>query len=79
MPGGEGGNTRSCYKEYFPGLPAPRLPAGAQNDFLVPSFYAYDQSARGSESWQPLHFWLSPVLSSLGLLEEPVAQWALYR
>lgn len=78
-PGDKGRNTNFCYKKCFPGLSALPLPAGAQNDFLVPSFYAYDQSARGSESWRHLHFWLSPVLSSSGLLEEPVAQWVLHR
>lgn len=77
-PGDEGRNTSSCYKEYFPGLSALPLPAGAQSDFLVPSFYASDQSAWGSKSWLHLHFWLSAVLSR-SMLEEPVAQWALHR
>lgn len=78
-PGDEGRNPSFCYKKCFSGLSALPLPAGAQNDFLVPSFYAYDQSARGSECWRHLHFWLSPMLSSLGPLEEPVAQWVLHR
>lgn len=64
---------------HFSGLSALPLPAGAGKDFLVPSFYAYDQSAWGSESWWHLHFWLSPVFSSSGPLEEPVAQWVSQR